>query len=142
MSGYTVGEIGLWLLLAAVLGFGLGWIARELLLRTSRGAGDSPVVRPADPGPIEPTASTTPAPVGKSSAENAQAKTPVRKTSATKTPAKKSAAAVKPAAKKTAAAAAAKKPAAKKSAAKKTGAKKSPAKKAAPSARSATLDDA
>jgi hypothetical protein len=33
MSGYTVGEIGVWLLLAAGLGFALGWLVRELALR-------------------------------------------------------------------------------------------------------------
>jgi hypothetical protein len=126
MSGYTVGEIVLWLLLAAVLGFGLGWIARELLLRTSQGAGDSPVVRPPAPGPIEPTASTTPAPVGKSPAENVPAKTPVKKIPAKKTPAKKTATTA----------------AVKKSPAKKTAAKKTSAKKAAPSARPSTVDDA
>lgn len=33
MSGYTVGEIAVWLVLAAVLGFVLGWLVRELVLR-------------------------------------------------------------------------------------------------------------
>ena len=46
MSGYTVGEIVVWLLLAAGLGFALGWVARELLLRSQRELSD---VRPTIP---------------------------------------------------------------------------------------------
>lgn len=33
MSGYTIGEILIWLVSAAVLGFALGWLSRELVLR-------------------------------------------------------------------------------------------------------------
>ena len=43
MSGYTIGEIAVWLVLAAVLGFVLGWLVRELQHRASRRR-DTPVV--------------------------------------------------------------------------------------------------
>ena len=112
MSGYTVGEIVVWLLLAAALGFALGWIARELLLRArSRPASDEDV---RDPAPA-----TEPAPAVESDAveEEPAKKTPAKKTPAKKTPAKKSAT---------------KKTPARKTPAKKTAAKKAPAKKAAP----------
>lgn len=50
MSGYTIGEIVGWLLLTAVLAFALGWLSRELVLRTR-----APVGKPAQ-------GSATPAP--------------------------------------------------------------------------------
>ncbi|MCW2750311.1 MAG: hypothetical protein JWR83_1421, partial [Aeromicrobium sp.] len=36
MSGYTIGEIVVWLVLAALLGFILGWLLRELKCRRQR----------------------------------------------------------------------------------------------------------
>nr|MCW2727794.1 hypothetical protein [Aeromicrobium sp.] len=55
MSGYTIGEIVVWLLLTAVLAFALGWMTRELLLRRRTGAtADTSVVVPAvEPDPEE-----------------------------------------------------------------------------------------
>lgn len=47
MSGYTIGEIAIWLLLAAALGFVLGWLVRELVLRTR--AAPAPAPRAAVP---------------------------------------------------------------------------------------------
>jgi hypothetical protein len=48
MSGYTIGEIAGWLTIAAVLGFVLGWLARELVLRASRRTrGESPANKAA-----------------------------------------------------------------------------------------------
>jgi len=116
VSGYTIGEIVVWLVLAAVLGFGLGWIARELLLRARSRAHDVSDVRP--PVPVaEPEAPVEPA----------VKKAPAKKTAAKKTTAKKAAAKKAPAKKTTA-----KKTAAKKATAKKAPAKKAPAKKATP----------
>jgi hypothetical protein len=114
MSGYTVGEIVIWLVLAATLGFALGWIVRELLLRTSRGSTDTPAVRPQVPAPdpVEPTVPAKKAPAKKAPAKKAAAKkTAAKKTAAKKAPAKK---------------ATAKKAPAKKSAAKKSAAKSVP----------------
>jgi len=34
VSGYTIGEIAIWLVLTAVLAFALGWMSRELVLRS------------------------------------------------------------------------------------------------------------
>ncbi len=51
MSTYTIGEIAIWLVLAAVLGFALGWLVREL---AARGQQDrAPAVAEA-PDPTEP----------------------------------------------------------------------------------------
>lgn len=50
MSGYTLAEIAVWLVLAAVLGFVLGWLVRELVLRAH--AGSAP--RAAEPEPPAP----------------------------------------------------------------------------------------
>lgn len=71
MSSYTIGEIVVWLLLTAVIGFVLGWLVRELQMR----AGRQTVVEPApavevpvsDPEPVpdpdpEPTPEPEPAP--------------------------------------------------------------------------------
>ena len=117
MSGYTIGEIVIWLVLAAVLGFGLGWIARELLLRARSRAHDVSDVRP--PAPVaEPNAPVDEPVVKKAPAKKA----PVKKTAAKKTAAKKA-----PAKQTTA-----KKTAAKKTPAKKAPAKQAPAKKATP----------
>jgi hypothetical protein len=108
MSGYTIGEIVIWLVLAATLGFALGWIARELLLQAKSRAHKASAVRSsvavAGPEPEAPADK----PVVK--------KAPVKKAAAKKAPAKK---------------AATKKAPAKKTAAKKA-AKKTPAKKATP----------
>lgn len=57
MSGYTIGEILVWLLLTAVLGFVLGWLTRELVLRRhARSTDDLPVsaavVSAPDPDPV------------------------------------------------------------------------------------------
>ena len=50
MSSYTIGEILLWLLAAAVLGFVLGWLVRELVLRRRhRPTGATPVPAPVTP---------------------------------------------------------------------------------------------
>ncbi|MDX6278387.1 MAG: hypothetical protein QOJ72_2515, partial [Nocardioidaceae bacterium] len=54
MSGYTIGEIVVWLVLAAVLGFALGWLLRELKCRSQHGAGTAAA---ADPQRDAPTAS-------------------------------------------------------------------------------------
>ncbi|WP_452039031.1 sunset domain-containing protein [Aeromicrobium fastidiosum] len=57
MSGYTIGEIAVWLAVAAALGFALGWMARELVLR-SRPRDVAPLPKPAPaPTPLsEPAA--------------------------------------------------------------------------------------
>lgn len=60
MSGYTIGEILLWLLLAAVLGFVLGWLSRELAHRRQK-ALVVPVVVVPSPEP-EPEPSVEPGP--------------------------------------------------------------------------------
>jgi hypothetical protein len=89
MSEYTVGEIVIWLVLAAALGFALGWITRELLLRRSQASTETPAVRPSVPAPdpVEP-----PAPAKKAAARTAPAKkSPAKKVAAKKSPAKKSA---------------------------------------------------
>lgn len=59
MSGYTIGEIGVWLLLAAVLGFVLGWLVRELVLRARPGA---VMVAPAPETTPAPEPEPTPVP--------------------------------------------------------------------------------
>jgi hypothetical protein len=57
MSSYTIGEIGVWLLLTAVLAFALGWMSRELMVRSrsadSRIAAPAPAAEapPVTPGP-------------------------------------------------------------------------------------------
>jgi electron transfer flavoprotein alpha/beta subunit len=114
MSGYTIGEIVVWLLLAAALGFGLGWLLRELKYRSERGVA-SPVVAAVTEPRAEPTA------------ESPAKKAPAKKIPAKKTPAKKAPAKKIPA----------KKIPAKKAPAKKAPAKKAPAKKA-PSKKTAT----
>jgi cytoskeletal protein RodZ len=111
MSGYTIGEIVVWLLLAAILGFVLGWLVRELTFRSQHAA--APV-----------TAAVAPAP-----AKVAAVKAPAKTTAAKKTPAKKAAAKKAPAKKAPAKKTAAKKTAAKKAATKKAPAKNAPAKK-------------
>jgi hypothetical protein len=58
MSGYTIGEITVWLLLTAVLAFALGWMSRELVLRSR------PHEPPAEPPkPVEPAPEPEPEPV-------------------------------------------------------------------------------
>ena len=58
MSSYTIGEILLWLLAAAVLGFVLGWLVRELVLRRrhrpSSTAPGSVIPEPATPEVVVP----------------------------------------------------------------------------------------
>lgn len=72
VSAYTIGEITVWLLLTAVLGFALGWLSRELVARSHRRPVDQaeapsapPSARaPAAPAPAAvPTPATSPAPV-------------------------------------------------------------------------------
>jgi hypothetical protein len=68
MSGYTIGEIVVWLVAAAALGFVLGWLSRELRLR--RRTRSPLVVEPPRETPVaaepaaepieEPVASSTP----------------------------------------------------------------------------------
>jgi hypothetical protein len=60
MSGYTIGEIAIWLLLAAALGFVLGWLVRELVLRTRPTATPTLAVAP-EPTP-EPERAPEPTP--------------------------------------------------------------------------------
>jgi hypothetical protein len=61
MSSYTIGEIIVWLLAAAVLGFVLGWLVRELVLRRhSRPASAS---APVEPSPAAPVVEPEPEPV-------------------------------------------------------------------------------
>ena len=60
VSGYTIGEITIWLVLAAALGFVLGWLVRELVLRTRAAPAPQPAPGPA---PVEaPAAEAEPAP--------------------------------------------------------------------------------
>jgi hypothetical protein len=65
MSSYTIGEIVVWLLASAVLGFVLGWLVRELVLRRrSRPASASaPAPAPVEPSPAEPVVEPDPEPV-------------------------------------------------------------------------------
>lgn len=67
MSSYTIGEIAVWLLLAAVLGFALGWLTRELLLRARPLAAEPVRPRPAraepEPEPVPEVALPAPEPV-------------------------------------------------------------------------------
>ena len=62
MSSYTIGEILLWLLAAAVLGFVLGWLVRELVLRRrhrpSSTAPGSVIPEPVTPEPVIPEPAT------------------------------------------------------------------------------------
>ncbi|MFC5677837.1 hypothetical protein [Aeromicrobium endophyticum] len=76
VSGYTIGEIAVWLLLAAALGFVLGWLVRELVLRTR--AAPAPGL-PPEPEPV-PDAEPEPAP------EPAQAPEPVAERAAEPAP--------------------------------------------------------
>lgn len=71
MSGYTIGEIAVWLVVAAALGFALGWMTRELVLRSRPRAAapqevaTAPVPAPAPaPAPV-PKPAAAPAPVPK-----------------------------------------------------------------------------
>lgn len=61
VSGYTIGEIALWLVVAAGLGFALGWMARELVLRSRPRAAASEQV-PAVPAPAPTPPAPAPAP--------------------------------------------------------------------------------
>ena len=91
MSGYTIGEIVIWLVVAAALGFGLGWIARELLLRARSRAHDVSDARP--PAPVaepEPEAPVEESVVKKAPAKKAPAKkAPAKKAPAKRAPAKR-----------------------------------------------------
>lgn len=60
VSGYTIGEIAIWLLLAASLGFVLGWLVRELVLRTRAAPAPAPVPRAASEPEPEPGAEPAP----------------------------------------------------------------------------------
>ncbi|MET0820947.1 MAG: hypothetical protein ABWY58_08270 [Aeromicrobium sp.] len=73
VSGYTIGEIGVWLLLSASLGFVLGWLVRELVLRARAAPARAPqaahpqaaapeVVRAPEPEPEPETADVVPGP--------------------------------------------------------------------------------
>lgn len=46
MSTYTIGEIAVWLVLAAGLGFVLGWLTRELVARTRSSSVATPAAAP------------------------------------------------------------------------------------------------
>ena len=87
MSGYTIGEIIIWLLLATALGFALGWIARELVARRKPGPTSTVVVPP----PVQ-AAEPARSPAKKAAAKKAPAKkAPAKKATARKAPAKKAA---------------------------------------------------
>jgi hypothetical protein len=102
MSGYTVAEIAVWLLLATALGFALGWIVRELLLRAGQESNESPAVRHVVQEPVEPAVPAKKAVAKKTVAKKAPAKkAPAKKTAAKKTPAKKGVAKKAPATKAT-----------------------------------------
>jgi hypothetical protein len=89
MSGYTIGEIVVWLLLAAVLGFGLGWLLRELKYRSESGVAAPAAAAVTEP-PVEIPVKPAEPPVKKAPVKKAPAKkTPAKKTPAKKTPAKK-----------------------------------------------------
>ncbi|MGA8988162.1 histone H1-like repetitive region-containing protein [Aeromicrobium sp.] len=129
MSRYTLGEIVVWLVLAAVLGLVLGWLLHELWGRrlhdAQKAAGGwvagSPSIHDDEPGgaPTDTYVTVARAPAKKAPAKKAIAKKAIaKKAPAKKTPAKK---------------APAKKAPAKKTPAKKAPAKKAPAKKAAAS---------
>jgi hypothetical protein len=91
VSGYTIGEILVWMVLAAALGFALGWIARELLLR-SRSRSAPPVRSPVPVARPEPARSVGDAAVKKAPAKKAAAKkAPAKKATDKKPPAKKAA---------------------------------------------------
>jgi hypothetical protein len=70
VSGYTIGEIAVWMLLAAALGFVLGWLVRELVLRTRAAPAPAPAPergRDPDPNPTpEPAPATAPEPASTS----------------------------------------------------------------------------
>lgn len=61
MSTYTIGEIAIWLILAAVLGFALGWLVRELTARRTVLTAPGPSPAPAEPEP-EPAPPALPLP--------------------------------------------------------------------------------
>lgn len=61
MSSYTIGEIVIWLLAAAVLGFVLGWLVRELMLRR-RARSAAPAPAPAPVVDVEPDPQPEPEP--------------------------------------------------------------------------------
>jgi outer membrane biosynthesis protein TonB len=62
VSGYTIGEIAVWLLLSAALGFVLGWLVRELVLRTRTAPAPAPEPEPAPTPEPEPEPAPTPEP--------------------------------------------------------------------------------
>ncbi|MCW2830022.1 MAG: hypothetical protein JWP31_714 [Aeromicrobium sp.] len=63
MSGYTIGEIGVWLVLAASLGFVLGWLVRDLSRRIPTAAAPSPAApTPAPPVVAQPVVAVLPVP--------------------------------------------------------------------------------
>jgi hypothetical protein len=67
VSGYTIGEIAVWLLLAAALGFVLGWLVRELVLRTRTAPAapvEAPPVEPVEAAPVLSTGSRSDASTG------------------------------------------------------------------------------
>ena len=119
MSGYTIGEIIIWLLLSALLGFLLGWLMHTMKCEREHGVAEPAVATTSTTGAgLNGAAAAEPAQLAKSAAPLA-----AKRASA----AKKSVAKKAPAAKK----AAAKKVAVKKASAKKVAVKKAPAKKVA-----------
>lgn len=78
MSGYTVGEITVWLVLAAVVGFALGWLLSELRCRASHSA--RPV---ADPAALR-VVTESPPPAKKSAAKKTAVRTAPAKTASTR----------------------------------------------------------
>jgi outer membrane biosynthesis protein TonB len=71
VSGYTIGEIAVWLLLAAALGFVLGWLVRELVLRTRPASAPVPEPKPEPVPKPEPEPVPEPAPAPKPEPEPA-----------------------------------------------------------------------
>lgn len=70
MSGYTIGEILVWLVSAAVLGFVLGWLSRELAVRRrARPAADVVDARPSVPEPAGEPVTVAPDPVAAAAVE-------------------------------------------------------------------------
>lgn len=74
MSGYTIGEIIVWLLLAAILGFVLGWLLRTL--KCQRQHGDATAAKSSVTAPTEAPASVSTA---KRSLVGDAGKAPVKK---------------------------------------------------------------
>ncbi len=125
MSGYTIGEIAVWLILAAILGFLLGWLLRQRKCESEHSGAE----RPADASiatsrtPVE---AASDEPVGLADAGRKET-VPAKSAAAKKAPAKTAA---RTSTSTTSAKKATSAPAAKKATTKKAATKKSTAKKA------------